>query len=642
MNRTNPRSLLDPRALLTSAALTTSLLLTGGGCGAIGEGPQGPNAPEKDDTNALPDDDAGGGNGGTANGGAANGGATGGNVLPPEPCGEVALAAKAVLNTNCASCHTAGAQAKGGFANVLDAPALVASGKIVPGKPDDSPLYGRMTSTGSPMPPAGVQDPRPSAADLVTIRDWIICDAPDWDAPAGGGGAAAYMSINERLTLMRSDLRNPRVNAADRVDIRYIDFASLSNGGYSAAQVEEFREGASLVLNSLSYSTLARSLKPVEGSNGLLYRINLRDYGWQAADWDLIVEDYPYIVEYNDDSEKFPFEEQFARELRDLTRTTAPYIQADWLIAHASQPPLYYDVLGFSGKNLNQIAAEVGVDIDANIRRGQIARSAFTFSGVSEQNRMIEQHDIPGQPGSFWLSYDFLTNIANENLQVNPLSREEFLALDPNSPLGFQEAGGEAIFHLPNGLLAYLIMDAQGNLLDEVPNDVATDPNSKTREVIGAVSCMGCHANGIIRKDDEIRNLYDTGGQSSDGLAAEAVLRVYPPVAEMTELVSEDNDVYTRARSLAGINKLGELSMSKMVNGHERSLNVNQVAAVLGVTPEQLKGALNNLVGDVAVFNGLKTGGTVSRELFEANIKDLVERVLALGRALDTPAVNNN
>ena len=320
----------------------------------------------------------------------------------------------------------------------------------------------------------------------------------------------------------------------------------------------------------------------------------------------------------------FPYDEDTAEQVREDTGTLAPYIQADWLIAHASQPPLYYDVLGLTGQTLDQIAASVGVNIQANIDAGQVARSGFTNSGVSEQNRMIERHELPGRQGAFWLSYDFLTNTGDENLQVNPLD--------------FVEAGGEAIFNLPNGLQAYIIVNAAGQLLDEVPNDVATDPNSATREVIGAVSCMGCHANGIIRKDDTIRPLYEFSDQAENIADRDEVLELYRPVAEMQSLIERDNDRYARARAGAEIVKLGELTMSRIVNGHERSMNLNQVAAVIGVSTAQLKAALTS-AGMPPEFKTLgDTGGLISRELFEDKFADLVEEGLGLGRALDTPA----
>ena len=72
---------------------------------------------------------------------------------------DLAVKATAVLNANCRRCHGQDGTAEGGMNFILDPAKLVARKKIVPGQPDQSPLFKRL-STGK-MPPAGEQ-PRPS------------------------------------------------------------------------------------------------------------------------------------------------------------------------------------------------------------------------------------------------------------------------------------------------------------------------------------------------------------------------------------------------------------------------------------------------------------------------------------------------
>ncbi len=88
-----------------------------------------------------------------------------------------ALAAKAVsvLNLNCHRCHGQDGTAEGGMNFILDPVKLVARKKIVPGQPDQSLLFKRL-STGK-MPPAG-ETPRPSAADVALVKQWIELGAP--------------------------------------------------------------------------------------------------------------------------------------------------------------------------------------------------------------------------------------------------------------------------------------------------------------------------------------------------------------------------------------------------------------------------------------------------------------------------------
>ncbi len=93
---------------------------------------------------------------------------------------------KPILEANCYSCHQ-GAKVKGGLRLDTHAAALQ-GGKadgpaVVPGRPDASPLFQRITSTDSEeiMPAKG--DPLP-ARDIALLRRWIEQGAPWPDFPA--------------------------------------------------------------------------------------------------------------------------------------------------------------------------------------------------------------------------------------------------------------------------------------------------------------------------------------------------------------------------------------------------------------------------------------------------------------------------
>ena len=72
-------------------------------------------------------------------------------------------------------CHGQDGSAEGGMNFILDPAKLVARKKIVPGQPDQSLLFKRL-STGK-MPPAG-ETPRPSEADIAVVKQWIEVGAP--------------------------------------------------------------------------------------------------------------------------------------------------------------------------------------------------------------------------------------------------------------------------------------------------------------------------------------------------------------------------------------------------------------------------------------------------------------------------------
>ena len=65
----------------------------------------------------------------------------------------LAVKATAILNVNCRRCHGQDGTAEGGMNFILDTAKLVARKKIIPGNPDQSPLFKKLAA--GKMPPAG-------------------------------------------------------------------------------------------------------------------------------------------------------------------------------------------------------------------------------------------------------------------------------------------------------------------------------------------------------------------------------------------------------------------------------------------------------------------------------------------------------
>src|SRR5438067_13887870 len=83
---------------------------------------------------------------------------------------ELPAKAEAGLKAHCHSCHGRGGTAKGGMNYILDRDKLLVKGKIIPGRPDESPVYERLSK--GEMPPATVKV-RPSRTDLEVLRHWV-------------------------------------------------------------------------------------------------------------------------------------------------------------------------------------------------------------------------------------------------------------------------------------------------------------------------------------------------------------------------------------------------------------------------------------------------------------------------------------
>jgi hypothetical protein len=531
---------------------------------------------------------------------------------PPSVCDEAPQKALATLTTYCGSCHSNPATAKAGFSTILDAPALLASGKIVADKPDMSLVYKRI-SAGS-MPPTDVAK-RPGTADIEAIKTWITCGADDWNDPSVA--SLDFVSIDSRLRWVLDDLRS-FPNPIDRERMRYLDISSLANGGYSKTQVEVYRQAIAFLMNSLSRGRTVIKPVPVD-KNGLIYRIDLRDFLWDAASWTQLEAIYPYAVIYDQDSRLFPFDEVTAEQIREETNTQIPVIQADWFISHASRPPLYYSLLELP-ETLDELGQQLGVDIQRNIDTEQVLRSGFANAGPSQNNRVIERHELGGNRGALWVSYDFANNLDLKNIFAHPLD--------------FQEDGGEMIFNLENGLQGYYIADAAGTRLDKAPNNVVQDPAARDGAVESGLSCMNCHQqDGQLPKYDEIRDFQLNAGANAEEI--EQVLALYVTQSELQAAFDADQNRYRTAHSALDLDDLTNTTMHELDDRHLGIIDLNVVAGVVGIPAETLKRAIDAspqaLPPEIVTLR--TKGGGIQRDSFEAIVGDLIDG-LGLGDQL--------
>ena len=95
---------------------------------------------------------------------------------------ELAVSAWAVMEKHCIDCHAVGK--KNHRASPIDKTTyakLIDKEHVVPGKPDESPVYTLMSSKDedSIMPPMKVKV-RPTKEEIETIKTWIEKGAPAW------------------------------------------------------------------------------------------------------------------------------------------------------------------------------------------------------------------------------------------------------------------------------------------------------------------------------------------------------------------------------------------------------------------------------------------------------------------------------
>ncbi|MGL4551569.1 MAG: WD40 repeat domain-containing protein, partial [Gemmataceae bacterium] len=455
----------------------------------------------------------------------------------PPPADPLALLARSLLERHCARCHHGPGRAKGGLGHVLDHHALVAAGKV--------PLLLARVEAGE-MPPGKHAW---AAHDTAMLRAWVRRGAPPWGAPSG---SVLPLSAVRQLVAADLDGLPPR----DRRFARYLSMGHL--GAAAPERLDAVRHAVAKLVNSLSWHARLTAPVPIDAAR-LVYRLDLRDYRWDARLWDRLAAASPY--------------------------RPGEILRADWFVATASRPPFYHDFLGLPATD-RALERVLGVDVAADLADGRAVRAGFNDSGVARFNRVLQRHDAPH--GAYWRSHDFSDNTGRQNAFESPTS--------------FRPAGGEMIFHLPNGLQGYFIADADGRRIDKAPGDIVQDPGRPDRLVESGLSCIGCHAPGIHPKDDRVRAHVAGSPRAFPADVRDAVEALYVPKERFARLVKEDNERFTRALTALKI-PAGPEPVLAAVLGYERVVPRDHVAAELDLTPgelERLKETDRALGGDVA------------------------------------------
>src|SRR5262249_6949163 len=226
-----------------------------------------------------------------------------------------------------------------------------------------------------------------------------------------------------------------------------------------------------------------------------------------------------------------------------MTGSEFPALRADWFVANASRPPLYHDLLQLPTTD-RALERLLQVDVPANQQEDGIIRAGFNDSGVSKNNRLIERHDAAY--GVLWRSYDFSANTGRQNLFEHPLG--------PNAgATSFQAAGGEMIFNLPNGLQAFMLVDAKGKRIDKGPIEIVADPRRPDQRVETGISCMSCHARGLLPKVDQVRDHVEKNAPVFGKEVVQTILATHPRKARFQSQIDEDNGRYLKALEKIGL-----------------------------------------------------------------------------------------
>jgi formylglycine-generating enzyme required for sulfatase activity len=557
----------------------------------------------------------------------------------------LAAAALKIFEEHCARCHGAAATRKRGGIGYITDLAAVAQGEVKKGKlvdlaaPEKSRVYS-VIAVEKTMPD-DTDEPLPKAVGDAVLA-WIQAGAPPLEER--GHARRKFIPNDDLLDAVLKDLLSVQRSNRRRVaGTRYLTLTHLHNNDaeVSPEKLALYRRGLAKLVNSLTRVPAIVRLEPVAGSEESVFRLHLDDLEWPEALWERLVGIYPYGIE---------LDEGLARAIGIFTSSKLPLLRGDWFAFAASQPPLYHEFLELplegpdflkdpSQRADRKLEAYLGVDVLRNIKSARAARAGFFNSGVSSGNRIIERHEIRRYRGGYWVSYDFESSAdrpdAKKNIRENPLGpREAF----PGSRLAFEHDGGEIIYNLPNGLQAYLIVDARGKRLDFAPPEIVKDEeNPRGGIVINGISCMSCHERGM-RPDglDEVRARAQAARATLTAEELEAIEALYVPRDDFTKLLDADEKRFVAAeREATGAAPAGPAAAARGPRGKRqepvwalferfaRTVRLEAAAAEVGLEVDEFRKRVGRVDELSGLIHDLETTG-VAREQFVAVFDRLV------------------
>ena len=520
----------------------------------------------------------------------------------------LAQRAYAIFEQNCLNCHGE----HGAFTEeiIIEHTALIETGAVVPGNPIESELYKRLfeEDLAKRMP---LWQPRLPAAAILTIENWIRAGAPDWGSTSEADGP--FITPKEMLETIENHVNS--LSPFNRAFARYFTLTHLYNAGESAEALHAYQRALSKLVNSLSWGREVTIPQPIDPEETIFY-IDLRDYEWEIGTnrWTLIEAEYPYKVEFNAPTQTVLREK--LTNLREAMDCEVPFVHVDWFLATASLPPLYHDILNLPETD-HELETRLEVNVVENIRNAagkRVWRAGFSESGVSNNNRVVERHR--SRYGAYWKSYDFAESVGTRDILTHPLN--------------FTHDGGEIIFNLPNGLQAYLLVDAGGRRLNEAPIKIVRNLAASDPTVRNGLSCIGCHTEGMKDFEDQVRGVAEK--DPNPPFNKERVLSLYVEKATMDERLAEDTERYRQALEATGDVFGGIESVQRFYEAFQRPVDVAHAAAALGLETEAFLQKIRVSANLKSLGLLVLENGTMKRDTWTSKFSEVV-------LALDFPDV---
>jgi hypothetical protein len=403
-------------------------------------------------------------------------------------------------------------------------------------------------------------------------------------------------------------------NLKSDVDRRNTFFFNLSHryaiekdlkGGYAALN---------RALNSISFE---QNLVECEKADalGVLCAIDIRSLGLEKLEIDEIISNV-----------KRPFISKTIKSniIFQLTGNEISMLHYDDFIAGVfGDANLYYSIMGFS--HADQIYSLFGIDILIQIEAVDYACIGTDESAISsaKNTRLICMFEgrVGGRETICHVSFD------NPNLEgaERDLFRTPFLDTKRSKNIHAYKAS-ESICMLPNGLHAYFLSDAFGNLQGFAPENIVICKNNQLcfdATISNPIDCMNCHHDGYLPKHDVIRD-HVINSRDFNSQEIELARAIYLKDDEADELFDRHNSYYIDSLSAIGISKGSRNYLVESFNSYFSPQTKDKIAAYLFVSPETLDECINGNAIVSGQIGSLLTNGRVTSDAFNAAIRSVI------------------
>ena len=176
----------------------------------------------------------------------------------------------AALRKACYRCHGENGANEGGL-NYVTSLIRLRESLVVPGKPQNSPLIERITSSDESivMPPAD-EKPRLTQQEIAAVTAWVQAGASVPDSTED----RKWISNDDLVALASQDLQT--MSSRSRRFARYFTLTQLYNAGVSTDELETYRLAFTKLINCLSWNKKLVVPHPVNATRTLL-RVDIRD-----------------------------------------------------------------------------------------------------------------------------------------------------------------------------------------------------------------------------------------------------------------------------------------------------------------------------------------------------------------------------